>query len=93
MLEDEAEYATDITETSDINVATGVVKYRVKVESEAELTAAQRATLKDAADTSWAALRTAWIGIDDRAASWLDAMTAAEKAEMRRTMRRPLLPA
>jgi hypothetical protein len=88
-----AEYATDITETSDINVATGVVKYRVKVESEAELTAAQRASLQSAAETSWTALRSAWIGIDDRAASWLDAMTGADKDALRRTMRRPLIPA
>ncbi|NBV62629.1 MAG: hypothetical protein EBR73_16505 [Rhodobacteraceae bacterium] len=93
MLEFEAEYATDVTEDSDIIVATGATSYKISMGGHATLTAAQRATLKDAAETSWAALRTAWIGIDDRAASWLDGMTGAEKDALRRTMRRPLLPA
>jgi hypothetical protein len=88
-----AEYATDITEDSDIIVATGATSYKISVGGHATLTAAQRLTLKEAADTSWTALRTAWIGIDDRAQVWLDGMSGADKEALRRTMRRPLLPA
>ena len=94
MLIEEAEYATDIVETADIEAATGGLKYEFAITSHALITPAQRATLRTAAlDGGWSALRTAWSGLDTRAGAWLDGLDANGQAALLRQVKRGPVPA
>jgi hypothetical protein len=82
---EEAEYANDIVDLKDIEVASGTKKWRIFVGGHSDLTAAQRVSLRNAAGT-WASLRAAWVAIDDRAGDWLDGMDSATRERLRQAM-------
>ena len=88
-----AEYAEDVYERSDIIAASGVRSYKFFAGGghSPDLTPAQRATLLAASGT-WAALRTAWVGIHPAAGAWLDSLSGDSKEALRVSATRPLIP-
>jgi len=89
-----AEYANDVTETSDIDESDGSLKYIYgSMGGHAPITPAQRASLNSAAHSGgWASMRSTWIGIDDRAGEWLDSMSASGRTALLRLIKRGPVP-